>query len=72
MCASNLTEEEKSAQLRSKSINAQLRKDGKNPSVKLLLLGTGEMGHTEETGLARASFGLEICQEMKAKLENLL
>ena len=43
VCASNLTEEERTAQLRSKSINTQLRKDGKNPSVKLLLLGTGRM-----------------------------
>ena len=58
MCASNLTEEEKSAQLRSKSINAQLRKDGKNPSVKLLLLGTGGMGLAEETDIVRASLKL--------------
>ena len=55
VCASNLSEEEKSAQLRSRSINAQLRKDGKNPSVKLLLLGTGGMGLADETGIVGGS-----------------
>jgi len=44
VCASNLTEEEKQARERNRAIDAELKRDGKNPSVKLLLLGTGESG----------------------------
>jgi len=43
-CASNMNEEERAARDKSKRINQELRKAGKNPSVKLLLLGTGESG----------------------------
>jgi hypothetical protein len=42
VCASNLTEEERAARLRSKAIGKGLRHDGNHPSVKLLLLGTGQ------------------------------